>query len=200
MLANELEPLILADGTKINPSTGKVIKDKSVSSVIEIPAPTEAQRIVANTRRTIADMPLPSRQMNGVSLVCFYTMWGLTTQEIAIQLGISISQVDSIRELPEYIQLQDDIKKSILEHDSTDLRNFFTQKSRSAANKIVTIMDEDEGALGFAAAKDILDRAGHRPADIVEHRHKMEDSLKIQIIQKKDVSDLPLIDAEYREI
>ena len=67
-------------------------------------------------------------------------------------------------------------------------------------DSIVDMMDE-EGALGFAAAKDILDRAGHRPADVVEHRHRLDNSLQIEIIRKdENTASLPVIDAEFEEL
>jgi hypothetical protein len=44
----------------------------------------------------------------------------------------------------------------------------------------------------MTAAKDVLDRAGQRPVDIIEHRHKMEGGLTIEYVDKKD--DIPTID------
>jgi hypothetical protein len=53
--------------------------------------------------------------------------------------------------------------------------------------------DDDVGVLTkMTAAKDVLDRAGQRPVDIIEHRHKMEGGLTIEYVDKKD--DIPTID------
>lgn len=200
MLVEAGTPLILADGTKIDPSTGQKLREKKPSALIEIPSPSKAQEIVAASRRSVADMPVTPTQMNGLSLVCFYTMWGLSTQDIAIQLGVSIDQVKTIKKLPEYIKLHSDIFKTVMETEANDVRGFFQQHAKNAAQKIVSL-SEDEGALGFAASKDILDRAGHRPADVVEHRHRLDDSLKIEIIRKDDnVASIPVIDAEFEEV
>jgi hypothetical protein len=49
------------------------------------------------------------------------------------------------------------------------------------------------------AAKDFLDRAGHRPADIVEHRHRMDGGLTIEIIRKDKDDVAPMIDMEITE-
>lgn len=192
--------LILADGTKIERATGKVLKDKKPSSVIEIPSPRAAQEIVAKTRRGIADMPVAPQQMNAISLCVFYTMWGLTPQDIAIQLGVSTQQVNTIKKLPEFQRLYDDIFKGVMETEANDVRGFFQQNARNAARKIVELADE-EGALGFAASKDILDRAGHRPADVVEHRHRLDNALQIEVIRKDENKQLiPVIDTEFTEI
>lgn len=199
-LAGADEPLILADGTRIEVSTGQVLKDKKYSNMVEVPAGREAQAIVAKARRSTAELPFQPGQMNVVSLVLFYTMWGLGHSDIAIQLGITSKQVRNIQELDEYKQLSDDIKKSVLEFEANDVRSMMQRHALGAANKIVDLMEE-EGALGFAAAKDVLDRAGHRPADVVEHRHKMEDALRIEIIERKPTDDLPIINVtDYKEV
>lgn len=202
LASDPLEPLVLADGTKINPATGEVIKEKKYSTMVEIPSGTKAQEIVAKARRAVAELPLPPKQMNVVSVVLFYSMWGLADGDIAIALGISTKQVKNIKELPEYQTIAEDIKKSVLEYEANDVRAYLQQRAKAAAAKIVDTLDE-EGALGFAAAKDILDRTGNRPADVVEHRHKMEDSLRIEIVQRRESANMPenLIDVtDYKEM
>lgn len=198
MLPDPTEPLILADGTKINPVNGSVIKETSQrGGFAVIPSAGEAVEIVARTRRSIAELPMPSKQMNVVSLVLFYTMYGLNNQDIAVAIGgqLSAQQIKEIKKLPEYQQLTTDIKNTVLEHEANDIRQFFVQNASKAAEKIVALTEE-EGALGFAASKDILDRAGFRAADIVEHRHKMEDSLKIEVIERKAQPSIPEADIE----
>jgi hypothetical protein len=46
----------------------------------------------------------------------------------------------------------------------------------------------------MAAARDILDRSGHRPSDVVEHRHRMDGGLVIEIVRRDAV--LPIIDMD----
>jgi hypothetical protein len=199
MLADAAEPLVLADGTKINPTTGEVIKDKKYS-LVEVPSPAAAQEIVARTRRTIQDMPVAPKQMNGISLVVFYALWGMADQEIAIHMELSIDQIKNIKKLPEYKKLKEDIFQNIMQTEATEIRGFFQQASKNAAKKVVDLMEED-GVLGFKAAQDILDRAGHRPADIVEHRHTMENTLQIEYIKKSEtIESVPVIDAEFEEV
>ena len=202
LAASDLEPLILADGTKIDPTTGKAIKEKKERQGFTIiPSASEAQAIVAKTRRSIADLPMPSNQMNALSLVLFYKMYGLSNNDVAVTVGISLEQVKNIQALDQYKNLFGDIQKSILEHEADDIREFFKQNAKGAALKIVAIADEDEGVLGFKASQDILDRAGHRPADVVEHRHTMENSLRIEYIDKKAAApDIPSIETTYRDV
>lgn len=200
-LALASEPLQLADGRMIDPATGKLLKEKKIHSYVEIPSASEAQEIVAKSRRSVADLPVAPQQMNGLSLVCFYTMWGLSNQDIAVQVGVTIEQIKTIKKLPEYLKLHQDIFASVMETEANDVRGFFQQRAKEAASTIVEMMDEG-GALGLTAAKDVLDRAGHRPADVVEHRHRMENSLVIEYIRKDtdDTKIIPAIDAEFEVV
>ena len=198
------EPLVLADGTKINPKNGKVVRESTArGGFVEIPSAGEAQAIVARTRRSVADLPVVGNGMNALSLVLLYSIWGLNDQDISIQTSLSVDQVKNIKKLSEYKKLSDDILKNVLEYEANDIRTFFAQNASKAAQKIVNIADQEDGALGFKASQDILDRAGYRPADVHEHRVKM-DALQIEVIEKKSNPDIPQIDqvipGDYRDV
>lgn len=191
------EPLILADGTKIDPSTGKVLKDKK-PAFVAVPNPLEAQKIVARTRRTVAELPAPPAQLSGVALVAFYTLFGLNDMDICIAVDnkLTIEQVKNIREQEAYTEFLAAAKENILHSDNVTVRNLFEQHATTAANKIIGLVEDDEAGavLAFKAAQDILDRAGHRPADIVEHRHKMDDVLNIVVTRRDENNVIPTID------
>lgn len=204
LLADASEPLILADGTKIDPASGKVIKDKK-TSFVEIPNASQAIAIVARTKRNVSELPLPPQKMNAVSLVLFYSMWGLADTDIAITVNITRDQVNNIKKLPEYLAMSQDIQQSILQHETNEVRDIFQKHARGAAEKIVDIAinADDDSVLGFKAAQDVLDRAGHRPADVVLHKHGLDDSLKIVYIQQQPNDTIPnasIVDAEFEEV
>jgi hypothetical protein len=69
-----------------------------------------------------------------------------------------------------------------------------------AAKKIINLAQSDAEVLAFKASQDVLDRAGHRPVDIVEHRHKMEDALNIVYIKKDETIPVPTIDVEAEAV
>lgn len=195
--------LVLADGTKIAPN-GKVVREKK-ERFVEIPSASQAVAIVAKTRRSVAELPLPPSKMNALSLVLFYSMWGLAEADIAIAVGISREQVANIQKLEQYKQMSNDIASAVLAHESNEIRDIFVKHSRTAAEKIVDIVSnaDEDSVLGFKAAQDILDRAGHRPADVVHHKHGLDDSLKIAYIKTEAPETLPdaqIIDAEFEEV
>jgi len=152
-------PLVLADGTKIDPSTGRPVK--VASSFVEVPNGRRAQEIVARTRKRAVDLPEPPKTMNAVSVVLCYTMFGLAVQEVAIATGLTIEQVETIRKLEAYNELEAAIVDTVLESDSENVRAMLAQASHNAAHRITSLIDSDDETIQLAAAKDVLSRTGH---------------------------------------
>lgn len=192
----ENEPLVLADGTKIDPSTSKVIREKK-NSLVSVPSPSEAQRIVARTRKSVAELPLPPQQLSAVALVAFYTLFGLHDQDICIALDskLTVEQITRIRELEAYTEFMQSAKDNIINTQQDTVREMFQEHATTAAKAIIDMTnDDDNKVLQFKASQDVLDRAGHRPADVVEHRHKMEDALHIVVTKRDENAEVPLVD------
>jgi len=185
-----MEPLILADGTKINPVDGAVVQD----ILVKVPNTMELKREIVAARKRISDLPVPPAQMNTISVILSYTLFGISDDDICMTLAIPIEQIVNIKKSDAYASLQEQFVKNIIESDLSDVRGMFVQKSRSAAQVMFDVLDNDEVGVGtkMVAAKDILDRSGQRPVDVVEHRHKMEGGLTIEYVEKKD--DVPTID------
>lgn len=200
-LPDENEPLVLADGTKIDPSTGKVIREQ-MSKMIAVPSPSEAQRLVVRARKSVSDLPLPPKQLSGVGLVAFYTLFGLNDTDIALALDskISVDQIKEIKQCDAYIEFMSTAKANIIETETDIVREVFQTHARDAASKVVELAQGENDVLAFKASQDILDRAGHRPADVVEHRHRMEDALHIVVTKRDETKTLPTVDADFDEV
>jgi hypothetical protein len=191
------EPLVLADGTKIDPISGGVVKDEEV--LVRVPNNIEIKREIVASRMRIADLPVPPAQMNTLSVILSYSLQGISDNDISNVLSLPIDTVSNIKESDAYKDLQKVIVSKIVESDASDVRNMFVTNSMSAANVMVGVMEDAENGpvTRMTAAKDVLDRAGQRPVDIVEHRHKMEGGLTIEYVEKK--SDIPTIDITPEE-
>lgn len=186
-------PLILADGTKVYPD-GKVEKPLLLTNSIEVPTHEEAQRLVVSTRRSIHDLPALPKQLNAVSAVLSYSLFGLPDAEIGLATGLTEQQVGLIKVSDAYLMMHDAVVKSIIDSDGDDIRQMFVRHSRRAASKVNNLIDSENEAIALNAAKDILDRAGHRPADVVEHRHKLDGGLTIEVIKRDQTQLPPVID------
>ena len=194
MLPQGTEPLILADGTKINPIDGGVVTDEVF---VRVPNTQELQREVVAARMRLSDLPVPPKQMNVLSVILSYTLQGISDYEIAFALCIAEDKIINIKESDPYRQLTTTIIKNITESDLSDVRGMFVQQSRNAAQVMFDVVNDADCGHGtkMVAAKDILDRAGQRPVDVVEHRHKMEGGLTIEYVEKKN--DIPTIDVDF---
>jgi hypothetical protein len=190
MLPQGTEPLVLADGTRINPIDGTVVTDEIL---VEVPNTEQIKREVVASRKRISDLPVPPSQMNTISVIISYTLFGISNEDISTVLALPLQQVIDIKKSDVYHGLQEQFLKNILESDLSDVRGLFVQKSRHAADRMFELLDSESESTRGVAAKDVLDRAGQRPVDVVEHRHKMEGGLTIRYIDQRD-EHIPIID------
>lgn len=186
----------LADGNILLPNNRIVTAEqyaRMTSKVAEVPSHSEARDLVVQTRRKIADLPAVPRTINVVNAVLAYELFGLSKSEIALALNTTVEQVDAIQHLPAYSEMLSAIKESIIEAQAEEVRGLLQTHARNAAQVMVDELDGPSPERRMLAAKDVLDRTGHRPADRVEHLHKVSGGLRIEIV-KADPTKLPTID------
>ena len=158
----------------------------------------------ANVRRKLSDLPKLDN-INIFSQVLCYKMFGLSAEDIATVTKIELKNIHNILMSQEFCEYEANMLKSIQERDSSDVRDFISAHSKKAANKILEILDCGNPKFALPAAQDILDRAGHRPVDVVEHRNKLDNELRVLFITKdekarQELEQIRPIDAEYEEI
>jgi hypothetical protein len=192
------DPLRLSDGRVVYPDGRVGLDSAGEPQLVEVPTHAEAQRIVTAARRKLSELPEVPRTMNAVGVVLSYTLFGLDDEEIAIATGLSANQVGRIKISDPYTQMHEAIVRTVLDSETDVVRELFVKNAKNAAHVVVRAMEEGTRADRMAAAKDILDRSGHRPADVVEHRHRMDGGLVIEIV-KRDVAQLPVIDMEVEK-
>lgn len=187
-LASQGEPLKLADGRVVYPGGDIADPRRPVTIDTEDVAPPRPK-----VRRKISDLPANPKQMNAIGAVFSYVMYGLDDEEVASATGLSVDQVAQIRDSDPYRQLHEAIIRSVLDSESDVVREVFSRNARHAATTMVEALQSGTRADRMAAARDILDRSGHRPADVVEHRHRMDGGLVIEVV-KRDSVKIPTID------
>ena len=188
------EPLKLADGSLVYPGGRIVGADTLPEPVrfVEIPTHREAQHVITATRRKLSDLPEVPKTMNAVSVVLSYTMFGLDDEEIAIATGLTTDQVGRLKVSEPFSQMHDAVVRNIMESETDVVRDLLAKNARSAAAAMVEALQAGNRSDRMAAARDILDRSGHRPADVVEHRHRVDGGLVIEYV-KRDAGG-PVID------
>lgn len=196
-LADATTPLVLADGTRINPLDGSTIRDprterSAPKGFVEVPSASDAIKQVTRVRKSLDDLPAPPKQMNAISVIVMYTMIGLSDIDISLATGMTVEQIGRIKMLEAYSTVHDDVVKAVLENDTDDVRTTIAQNAKKALNVMVNSLDAESDILAFQAAKDILDRAGHRPVDVVDHRLTLAGGLRIEHVRRSDDSGINL--------
>jgi len=185
------EPLRLADGRLVYP--GGNIADPGApardGSDIAVGKPVVV-------RRKLADLPVSPRQMTAIGAVLSYVLFGLEEEDVASATGLSLAQVVAIRNSDPYRQLYEAAARTVLDGETDVVRELLAKNARRAANVMVDNLDAANRQDRMAAARDILDRSGHRPSDVVEHRHRMDGGLVIEIVKRDTSERMPTIDME----
>lgn len=187
--------ITLADGTQISTTTGQRV----LPGHVVVPTNAEAVTEVTRVRRKLADLPDVPEKMNIVAAVCSYYMFGLDDWEIAHALGCTERQVQNIKLTEAFTDMMDMLQRNLIDGQAEGVRELLAKHASTAATTMVNELTSQNGQNRIVAAKDILDRAGHRPADIVEHRHKVEGGLTIEYVRKDD-NELPDIELSAKDI
>ena len=179
----------MPDGTRVSPTTAQTF------SRVEVPTGTEAQRIVAGTRRKLADMPAIPKHLNSFAVVLVYTASGLTDNEIAVATGFTPAQVASLRSQSAYSQLEGMVIEAVKEQAAGAVKEILVKGELTAAQKLVELSADDDPRIALSAAKDLLDRGGHKAAEKIDIRAQMTNTFRIEVVDKRD-GDAPVIDME----
>lgn len=161
-----------------------------------VPSNLEAQRQVARVHRTLKDIPVDPKQLNAVSLVAAYTLIGLSDNDIALATNLTEKQIGLIKVTEGFTYVYDAAIQAIINTEADDIRSIVSAHARTSVQTIANLRDSSEfDQVRLSAAKDLLDRAGHRPADVIEHRHSLDGELRINVIESAPISDT-VIDLE----
>lgn len=173
---------------------GETLIDPRSEAYVEVPTHRDAQRQVVATRRRLADLPDVPQRMNTISVVLTYELFGLFPNDVALATGLTLEQVTNIMMLDAYQDMRSTVVNGIVEKDAETVRDVFMQKSLRSASRIVELAESSRPDIALAASREVLDRGGHTVKQIVEHRHKMEGGLVIEVIKRDNTREVPTID------
>jgi hypothetical protein len=134
--------------------------------------------------------------MNAVGAILSYTLFGMDDEEIAIATKLTVDQVGRLKMSDAYGQMHEAIVRTIVDSETDVVRDMLAKNARNAAATMVEALQAGNRSDRMAAARDILDRSGHRPADIIEHRHRVDGGLVIEYIRRGTEDVPPVIDME----
>lgn len=194
--------LVLADGTKIDKSSGSVITD--VAETPELLSDEDSsekeeveeikQRLPVN--RYLNDLPGDVNSTRAVAIITSLTLFGLSDRDIAYICNTDGGKIDAIKKSQRYEDFSSGIIENIMRAQGDNVRSMFVNNAKSAAEHIISGLKSKNPEIRHMASKEVLDRGGFRPADVVEHRIRHENELKIVHISG-DVEKQVTIEAEF---
>lgn len=191
---------------KVTLANGKVVEkvEPLNKSAVIMKNSAQLQYEDAKVRRKLTDLPEVSN-MNVLSQIMCYDLFGLSIKDIATITKLTEQNVRTVLMSYDYGEFKKKMLASITETDKDNVREFIAANSRKAAEKVLEIMECGNPKYALPAAQDVLDRAGHRPVDVVEHRSKMDNELRILFVSKnendkKELEAINVQDAEFTEV
>jgi hypothetical protein len=173
-------PLVAEDGTLVQPSVPRMF------SRVQVPTATEAQRLVTKTRRKLADLPALPKQLNSYSAVLVYTASGLSDTEIAVATGFTEEQINTLRQHEGYRTLEQMVLKAAREEAQSAVKSILVQGEQKAAERVVELVESEDEKIALAAAKDLLDRGGHKAKEEIDVRVDMMNTFRIEVVDRRN--------------
>lgn len=185
--------LPLANGIIIDTKTGQAMAPKlSPDETVSRVKPRDVNRTVERARDTnnkairasIADLPADPSATTTAGVVWLYYMLGLNDVDIATCTGLTMQQVDLIKGMKLFGQLDTMIISNSAKLSSASIETRIHSMANKSMGVIEDIMDDGEvdAAVKLRAAQDLLDRAGHSSKQISDKKSLLEGGLVIRVI------------------
>ena len=207
--------LPLANGLVIDTTTGQaMLPSTSPEAVIQQQTTKHRQSPQAATirgrdrsnrvvRRGLIDLPADSKAVTTAGVVWLYFILGINDAEIAEATGLKISQVDMIKGLQLFGQLDQLIKDNITALQHHDVQKRIDSLSSDALTKLEELVEDEDTkpATKARVLMNMLDLGGFSPKQVLEHRHSLEGGLTIRHIREiAQPKHMPSIDVDARDI
>lgn len=145
------------------------------------------------TRRVLTDLRAPADMLNVTSVVLAYTLLGISDTEIMETTKINGEQIDFIRQSRIYSDMFENIMKELINANSEYIECRISAYSGMALGNIADIAAHTRNTgYRFAASKDLLDRAGHRPQDNASRQNSGMNELHIVITEPSSAENVKI--------
>ncbi len=184
-LAKPNDPYVTTSGKVLTKSDGEEVDALAVDNDIGAGV---ARAHVSSARRSLADLPVEPKTQTAVLVVLGYSIIGLSDNEIAQTVGISMQDVRRLKMMDAYQETFDMLFWEFIHANGQSLVAKIAKAAPGALTSVIEIATsgENENAK-YKAAADILDRSGlHHEALFGKAAGDGLDSLKIIVKKKED--------------
>jgi len=201
--------LPLANGLIIDTKTGQAIlptsspevviqqqtsKTKQTRDEVTIRGRDRNNRTI---RRGLVDLPADSKAVTTAGVVWLYFNLGISDAEIADATGLKLSQVDMIKGLQLFNQLDVLLKDNLAALTAENVQKRIDNFAGKALDGLEDLLTDAETrpATKSRIFMNMLDRGGYSPKQVTEHRHSMDGGLTIRHIREiQQPKNMPTID------
>lgn len=181
--------LVLPDGTKILKKSGRAIKpeDEQPANVVavgrEISSGRQAARTLEKMHRKLGDLPDVPQKMNPIAAIITYKSIGLDNEDIAIALGATTEQIETIIESEAYKQIEQMFDRTVFEDERRNAKHIIAKAATKAADTMVSMIDSSDENIALVASRDVLKLSG---INTEEESTKRQGALRIVVTNRSD--------------
>lgn len=200
-MSDDIKYMRLGNGDLIDTKTGKRVAGTEINKAFGDPAqssPTKATRrkplLSGGRRRYLDDLPLPADQSRAVALVASYSVYGLSSADIAYIAKVDVELVEQVQDSEAFSKFLEGMLQNIREFDQDVVRKKLNDAASKAAEKVVELTASVDEKVALAASKDVLDRSrdnrdatgngsagGGLVIRIIDDRNDPSDKLKVDV-------------------
>lgn len=192
----------LASGILIDTTTGQAIAPEPDPETVEMRVPEASKRSVHEAgrdrinkavRTNLADLPADTKSCTTVGLVYLYFMLGLNDMDIAHATGLRLNQVEMVKGMALFDKIDVSVRRNMKSLSDSGIRQKIQELSERGIEVLEDAINDTRLEMKERAkiANQMLDRAGFRAADVVEHRLSLEGGLTIKVVH--DVTDEAIV-------
>lgn len=177
--------ITLADGRRIDTTTGAIVeqKDSPITRVIPVtPEVTPEEPFEPAQQRTLLDLPEAGPRANVVALAVALQLFGLSDDEIALQMRTDVEAVRGLLSSKSVADFRTAVVDGVSRRYEPRVRAILNEASVDAAQTLAENARRGKAGDRIKAASSILDRTGHTAVNTVEHR--VGGGLVIEVVQR----------------
>lgn len=188
--------LALPNGIIIDKTTGQAIAPSLSAEKAEKATKRESHakelgrdRSNKPVRCTVNELPAAPAALTTVGVVWMYWALGLSDYDIRDCTGLTLLQVENIKGISTFQELQNRITSNLTKLGEEDVHSRLAGMVGRALDVQEGILDDNDvdATVKAKVTDSILDRAGYAPKQIIENRHRVEGGLIIKYIEETNL-------------
>jgi hypothetical protein len=143
----------------VDPDAPVVVELRNGRRHIALPSKEEAAQKVHNLIKKVSDLPAPPDLSNPIAVVLSYELFGLSVEETALAMSVSLQSVNRIKATEHYSQFKQAVLTRLKDTTTDTVTKLFEEKAEGAARRITDLVDSPSGIISLSASKIVLEKA-----------------------------------------